>query len=908
MQYIFMQFGKLINVVLLSLFTLFSLLSGAGHKGILMRIVGVMLTVSLYLQMYAYLGDSRLLYLYMTQLASYAVLILLYRAIYREPAGILFNCIFLLISIGTAFLARLNMETAVKQTIISIFAFPVLLIIPYVIRRLKISAIAGFLLLAAGLVLLALPAVFGEEINGATNWFVIGGLKVQPSEFVKLTYVIGIASVLSAKASENCKKFNNKNRIAAITLMAALHVIILVYERDLGAALIFYVVFIFMLHHMLKKAYIIPVGIFTGAAAAYTGYKLFPHIEIRVRAFLDPIASYESGGYQTAQSLFAIGYGGWFGSGIGEGIPETIPVGESDFIFSVIVEESGAMFGICLILIYCAMFAELIRISGRVKTEPYSQLGIGFSLMLMLQTFLNIGGAVKLIPSTGVTLPLISAGGSSLVSMLIMFAVLQGVRGIEGRGADAQDLPSVKRIMRYTYLTFFAFLTLACRLTVIALNKNSAYYESAYNTRRELALRSITRGIIYSADGQILAQTVTSDEEEKRYYPYGEVFSHIVGRVGRGKTGIEALENRALSGSDIPDAEKLINAIYERKNPGNNVITTLNTSLQQAAYDAMGEYCGAVCILEPATGKILAMVSKSAYNPNTIDVEWDELNNDTVNAPLLNRALRGLYLPGSTFKILTLLEIIRENADYDELSYMCSGKTVKFGVATHCAGNVAHGNQKLKEAFANSCNCAFVEFGTEMEMTAFRELAEGLLFNKSMPGRLSTAVSEFVIDSNSEKSEYPRTVIGLGDTRLTPLHGAVMAAAIANGGVIMEPYVIERIESENGKILKEYTPTVYKSAMTQKEARSLTEYLKEVIKSGTAAMLSESAYQVAGKTGTAIRNEAGDEDAWFIGFAPADSPKIAVSILLENAGSGSKAAVPVAKILFEIAENERIIR
>jgi peptidoglycan glycosyltransferase len=457
-----------------------------------------------------------------------------------------------------------------------------------------------------------------------------------------------------------------------------------------------------------------------------------------------------------------------------------------------------------------------------------------------------------------------------------------------------------KTTLSIVYIFVGLFVLMMGYFTYFLLIKSDDVINSTYNLRHDVLAKRIVRGKILSADGRVLAETITDDEEnEIRDYPYNDMYAHVVGRVMRGRTGIEEVENITLltSYSNSPDA--MYNDLVGVKNPGNNVVSTLNHKLNKAAYDALGDDWGAVVAIEPKTGKILAMVSNPTYNPNTIEDNWDKFSKDIDNkSALLNRASQGLYPPGSTFKVLTALAYMRENPDYKDYSYKCKGSTEYNGMTIRCSNNKVHGNVDLKEAFVKSCNTSFSTIGESLSIDSFRSLSESFFFNQALPARISNNPSSFLLKvGESGVKETMQTAIGQGRTLITPLHNAMIAAAVANGGVIMKPYVIDRIESAGGRVLKGYLPEETAAVMTSKEADYLKNLMRGVVTDGTGSKLNNFRVKVAGKTGTA-EQEGKASHAWFIGFAPANDPKIAISVIVENKGSGSEYAIPIAEKVF----------
>jgi len=436
--------------------------------------------------------------------------------------------------------------------------------------------------------------------------------------------------------------------------------------------------------------------------------------------------------------------------------------------------------------------------------------------------------------------------------------------------------------------------------------RSSTVINSTYNKRSELMEERITRGMIYSADGEVLAKTKEDDlRNRERVYPFGSLFVHVIGRYEHGKTGLELSENFNMLRSNINPVVKIVNEIQGKKNPGDHIITTFDTRLQKAASEALGDRRGAVVAMEPDTGKILAMVSKPDYEPSGLSKEeWDSLvENQNGESCLLNRATQGLYAPGSTFKILTTLEYMRENKNVKKYQYDCTGNDVFGEVKIRCYGGRQHGLLDLRGSFLNSCNTSFANIGMTIDKRKFRELCDSLLFNTELPVPFACKRSSFVLNQTSPDTEIPQTAIGQGKTQITPMHSVLITSAIANGGILMNPYIIDRRENAYGERVSKTVPSEYGTLLDADEAKLLTHYMKAVVEEGTGSGLSGQSYHAAGKTGSAEYDSYGNSHAWFTGFAPAENPKIAVSVIVEGAGSGGSYAVPVAKAVLDVYFN-----
>ncbi|MBQ7066039.1 MAG: FtsW/RodA/SpoVE family cell cycle protein [Lachnospiraceae bacterium] len=353
--------------------------------------------------------------------------IALFRVIYNEANRLIINNMCMLLAISFVMLTRLSYEKAVKQFKIVVISLIIGLLVPFLVKKLnflkKLTWVYGFV--GAGALLIVM--ILGAVTNGSKISYTLLGYTFQPSEFVKIIFVFFIAGLLTAS-----KDFS---QVILASGAAAIHVIILVISKDLGSALIFFVVYVVMVFIATRNYLYLLLGIVAGSGAAVIAYQLFSHVRNRVIGWQDPFNHIETSGYQIAQSLFAIGTGGWFGMGIYQGDPTSIPYVEADFIFSAIAEEMGVIFALCLILVCTSCFLMFMNISMKIKDEFYRYIAVGLSITYIFQVFLTIGGGTKFIPLTGVTLPLVSYGGSSVLTTIIMFSIIQGlyiIRSKEG--------------------------------------------------------------------------------------------------------------------------------------------------------------------------------------------------------------------------------------------------------------------------------------------------------------------------------------------------------------------------------------------------------------------------------------------------------------------------------------------
>ncbi|GFI03325.1 penicillin-binding protein A [Lachnospiraceae bacterium] len=459
-----------------------------------------------------------------------------------------------------------------------------------------------------------------------------------------------------------------------------------------------------------------------------------------------------------------------------------------------------------------------------------------------------------------------------------------------------------KEIMIVTWAFTFLFVCLAGYITHYAITHRQELINNSYNGRQQMLIAQNRRGRIYAADGNLLAQTVENEDgSEKREYPYQSLFSHVVGYATNGRMGVEAQANYYLINSNAPLSQKAALDVSGEKYPGDDVYTTLNVELQQVASNALGIYQGAVIVTEPDTGKVLAMISKPDFNPELIADMWDELVQDEESSVLLNRATQGLYPPGSTFKIVTALEYIIENPDsYQTYSYNCTGAIKRGEDRIQCYHGSVHGTVGFERSFAKSCNTSFANMGFLLDRGRFRRTLDRLLFNQELPVAFNYNISRVDMSEQTADSDMMQVSIGQGTTSITPLQLNMITCAIANEGILMEPYLIDYVQNSAGNQIKVFSPSAYGSIMEKEEAAVLKALMEDVVEEGTATRLKGLSYTAAGKTGSAEYGTIkGESHAWFTGFAPAEDPQVCVTIIIEGAGAGGDYAVPIAKRIFD---------
>lgn len=364
-------------------------------------------------------GETEYLVFYAFQQVLLLVMIVLFRLVYPYGNKALMNHVAMLLSVGFVVLTRLSYNKALKQFFIVAVSAVVAMLVPWIVSKFRFLRDLKWLYALLGIGMLSVVLILGAVTNGSKLSYSIAGITFQPSEFVKIIFVFYLASAL-----------HKKHDLAAICLsaiFAGIHVMVLVLSKDLGSALIFFAVYISLVYIASGRLRYFLTGLLGGSLAAVMAYGLFDHVKVRVQAWQDPWSVIDNQGYQITQSLFAVSTGSFWGRGLFQGNPGTIPYVEEDFVFSAIAEELGIVVGICILFIALNCFVLLMKLAMEMKDKFYQLLAAGIAIVYLFQVFLTVGGGTKFIPMTGVTLPFISYGGSSILTSLILFYGAQGI-------------------------------------------------------------------------------------------------------------------------------------------------------------------------------------------------------------------------------------------------------------------------------------------------------------------------------------------------------------------------------------------------------------------------------------------------------------------------------------------------
>jgi len=479
-------------------------------------------------------------------------------------------------------------------------------------------------------------------------------------------------------------------------------------------------------------------------------------------------------------------------------------------------------------------------------------------------------------------------------------------------------------LRRVAVAVFVLFALLFVNLNYVQVVKGDDYRTSDLNERVRISSYERPRGLIMVED-QAIAQSVETDGRYKyqRKYPQGELYSHVTGYQSMiyGNSELEAAENEDLSGeSDKLFVRRITDMITGKKSKGANVLLTLDKEVQAATADALEGEKGAAIAIDPTTGEILSLVSNPAYDPNPFAAHtdqpqkdaWKKLNGDNVNKPLLDRALNQTYPPGSTFKVIMSAALVergyKADSQVDAPNQYTAPQTTKYIENFHgetCGNGV---QVTLEFALQESCNTVFAKLGVEeIKAEGIKEKAKDFGFGEKFKVPMTSAASE--TGDLPDDPSVAQSSIGQRDVRMTPLQGAMIAAAVANNGELMTPYLVKKVESADYTTLSTTRPKTFSNPMSDSDAGEVQKMMRAVVENGTGTRAQIDGAEVGGKTGTAEDGDARQDHAWFIGYAiVGGKPVAAVAVVLENAGTSSSSSAAIAGIIMKSIIEQRANR
>ena len=842
---------------------------------------------------------------------------------------------FALSGIGIAFVTRLAPKLAVNQVMWLFVGVACMVVVLVIIRNLDKIANYKYTFMIVGFLLLLSPLlpVIGTENYGSRIWLSIAGFSFQPGEIAKIVIVLFLAGYL-AQNREMLSVFTWRigplrlpdiRTLLPLLLMWGVAMLIVVFEKDLGSALVFFFVFLLMLYVATGKKFYLVIGLGLIAVGGVGAYFAFDHVQIRVATWLDPFADAQNTGYQLVQAIYSMADGDLFGVGLGRGLAEQIPIVESDFIFAAIAEEIGLLGAAGVLLLFLCFAVRGFVTAARAKSDVSSFVAVGVTALIVLQAFIIVGGVTRLIPLTGLTLPFISQGGSSLLASFIAVGLLLRC-GDEGTGVGTEVASATgsihansvlgrvslgKRLTHSMLLCSVLFAALVANLTLIMVVQ-ADYYQNMAGNNHTIAKESRSeRGTISTYDGVVLAQSVKQEDGTyKRAYPAGDLASHVVGYASSrfGTAGIEQAYNDTLKGQEnFASWTDVLNSLAGTGTTGNDVALTLNSTIQQAAQDAIAGQKGACVVMDPETGAILGMASAPTYDAADIEnlLEQAGSGSNDGDSSLVNRATTALYAPGSTFKIVSLATALENNVATEDSVYSAPGTMDIGGASVSNYGDADYGDITLARATEVSSNTVFGQLGVQMGPEALVKGANAFGFDKDIdfPLPLYTSLMPNPADMSTWTTAWAAAgePVGQKGPNATVLEMALVGSAIANDGAIMQPYLVEGVYNANGERSYTAEPSKLMQAVSKTTAERVRTVLEGVVENGTGTAAAVSGVTVAGKTGTA-ENANGKDNSWFVGMAPSEDSRVVVALIIENGGSGAAAekAQNVLKTALEV--------
>ena len=855
--------------------------------------------------------------------------------------------VFTLSGIGITFVTRLQPDASLGQVVFLFLGVALMVGTLAVVKNLEVVKRYKYVLGIAGIILLVLPMFIGTEIYGSKLWIKIGGFQFQPGEFAKVLIVLFLAGYLA----ENRELLSISNRTVLgikfprLRLLYPLFIVwgvcllVVAFERDLGSALLFYTIFLIMLYVATGRVSYVIIGLALLAVGAFGMYQIMSHVQVRVAIWLDPFSDAQNLGYQIVQSLFSLADGGLAGVGIGKGMADIIPVVASDMIFAAIGEEMGLLGGSAVLLLFMLFAVRGLTTAARAKSDLAAFSAAGLTAAISFQAFTIVGGVTKLIPLTGVTLPFMSQGGSSLLASFVIVALLlragdeatgrsteiantstdlatagyrTTVRGSHMR-RPALDTPEsgllgrvalANRLTRTVFLFTALFAVLIGNITYIQVIKASEYQDMPSNNHTINKARFIKRGSIITADGLTLAESIQqADGTYARSYPNGNLAAHVVGYYSQqyGTMGIENTQNDTLTGSkDYSSWQNALNSLAGISEPGNSVQLTIDSRIQRAAEQALAGRVGAIVALDPRSGAVLAWASAPTFDNTNIQASIEAANaSGGADTSMYDRATLALYTPGSTFKVLTLASALENGLATLDTTYDSPGRMEIGGADVVSIGERGHGKISLAKAFALSSNTVFGQVADGLGAEKLVATARAFGYGQQLGLDFTTAAS--VMPNPEEMTEWELAWAGAGQPvgqghtpgpQATVMQNALMAATIANNGIAMNPYVVSQILAPDGTVLKTTRGHSLGQAVGSGTAEQVKQAMLDVVQNGTGSAAAIAGVKVAGKTGTAETNNA-NANSTFVGFAPYDTPTVAIAVVIEQNAKGEESAAAV---------------
>ncbi len=683
--------------------------------------------------------------------------------------------VFLLIGWGNLTIWRLSASLGFRQSIwILVGSVALLVIIRFPILMEKLARYRYvWLFLCLMMVGFTLLPGFLTSSGNPSLWITIGSMHLQPSEPLKLFLIVYLASYFADRPNVNPRSWPV---IIPSLFIVMITTLMLLMQKDMGTASLILMLYAFMLYAITKKKTALVVAAIILITAGFAGYQAIDVIRIRVDAWLNPWLDPTNRSYQIVQSLISLAAGGFLGTGPGLGNPELVPVAVSDFIFTSIVEETGLLGGVGLITLVFILFSRIIHASQRAETPFLGLLSGGIGMLLALQSILIIGGNIRLIPLTGVTLPFVSYGGSSLLISMVCIGLVLVISGQTPKSILA--IPIVDSLRsKVLFLVILVIAAILLILPVWTVIQKDQLTQRRDNLRLALNDQLVQRGTIKDRNDAPINETVGTPGEYRRDYIYADI-SNIAGyaNIVYGLSGIESSYDSYLRGNTgYPAFQLWSNNLLRNLNPpGLDIRLSIDLDIQKNMDTALISSRGSAVIMNASTGELLAMSSQPGFDPNQLENQWDDLIFDP-DTPLLNRAVNGRYPVGTITSLFLYAQSIENNISLSD----SSTRSVLFDdKKTTCAMDIVDDDSLISEKIKVTC--------PQIGLSIARELGKLRLYQAysrygwyQIP---NLPLPENQIDDPGGITNIKTAAVGQENLAISPVQMAITAASISASG------------------------------------------------------------------------------------------------------------------------------
>jgi cell division protein FtsW (lipid II flippase) len=795
----------------------------------------------------------------------------------RDP--LLLPLFALLTGWGLVMLDRLAPNFLARQVVWLVLGTAVLLAIALLLPNLRFLRRYRYTWLLLGLFLLAATFIVGVNPAGfgATLWLplpFVGNVFFQPSELLKLLLVVFLASYFEERRQLlQMRRRRGLRRmflyLAPLLLMWGFCILLLVWQRDLGAAALFFLLFLVLLYLATGDPWLVGAGIGLLLVAGVIGYYAFDVVALRVDAWLNPWPEAQNRAYQIVQSLYAVAAGGVIGQGIGLGFPNYIPVVHSDFVFAAIAEEYGLIGSLVVVGCFALLAQRGLRIATVVSRPFQTYLAAGIVILFSTQTVMIMGGVTRLLPLTGVTLPFVSYGGSSLLISSVMLGLLLYMSGSSESRLGSRDVPGRLQQVGFIYLALFLLVGLA--LVYWSVATGPAILQREDNPRQVEAELRIQRGRILDVEQEVMAYSGGPANRVQRVYPEagaGPAVGYYSWRYGT--AGIEEGFDDVLRG-EAPDYwGQFWRETLHRPQIGRDVRLTLHMPKQREAGKILDGQVGAVILLalpDPAAGitdaAILALASHPNYDPNQLEAQFESLLADE-RAPLLNRVTQGRYQPGMVVQPFILATAVEQNTILlrDEVNGADRVVSVN-GESVTCQSSPGE-EATWAHVLRHACPAPMLALAARMEVEQLEAALVGFGLTSVPDLRLATAPAPETIMVDPFLAAAGQDVL-----TVTPLQVSLAWAALANQGQVPQPRLVAAVQDWDGR----WQPVAPKAP--------LGVAVSPAVAAAILAALPRADDRIE-FAALVLSGPEGITNGWYLGLAPAARPRYAVVVVIEG--------------------------